>query len=193
MALLLAGAAQGHDVKHGAVSKVQATPDLPFPVAVGGPYLLIDQTGLPRTEADPAGNLQLLFFGYASCEEICSAVLPQIADVARALRSRGVAVTPVMITVDPDRDTVAALGPAMAKYGPDFIGLTGDHNALVQAYTAFSIDSQVVLQLPDGSPVFAHGSYVYLLDGAGRVLTLFPPILPLERVIDLVAGYAAKG
>ena len=173
-------------------AEAHATPELPFPVAVGGPYLLTDQTGQPRSEADPAGHLQLLFFGYASCQEICSAVLPQMADVAQALRGRGVSVTPVMITVDPARDTVAAIGPALAKFGPDFIGLTGDPGGLAQAYSAFSIESAEVVQMPDGSPVYAHGSYLYLLDGEGRVLTLFPPILPLDRVIDLIAGYAAR-
>lgn len=194
--LLRAGPLAAHDgVRHAtsADAAAHATPDLPFPIAVGGPYRLIDQTGALRTQADPAGRLQLLFFGYANCEEICSAALPQMADVAAALAARGVAVTPVMITVDPERDTPQAMRIGLAKYGADFVGLTGDPGALAQAYAAFSIESAEVMRMPDGSPVFSHGSYLYLLDAQGRVLTLFPPILPLEQVIELVAGYAARG
>ncbi len=195
IALAFVGAAEAHDgVRHATVAeaKAHATPDLAFPIAVGGPFVLTDQHGRQRSEADPAGHLQLLFFGYANCQEICSAALPQMADVAAALRARDVVVTPVMITVDPERDKIADLGPALAKFGPDFIGLTGDAKALAKAYAAFSIEVEQVTQTPDGAPVFAHGSYLYLLDGQGQVLTLFPPILPLEQVIDLVATYAAK-
>ena len=49
---------------------------VPLPLKLGGSFSLIDQHGQPRTQVDPAGNLQLLFFGYANCREICSAVLP---------------------------------------------------------------------------------------------------------------------
>lgn len=188
---LNAGAAWAHDgVVHGTVAQAEAHATA-FPIALGGPFRLTDQHGATRTEADPAGHLQLLFFGYASCREICSAALPQMAEVAAALALRGIVVTPVMITVDPARDTGPALAAALAQYGPGFIGLTGDAQDLAQARAAFSIDTVQVTQTANGAPVYAHGSFLYLLDGQGRVLTLFPPILPLDRVIELVAGYAA--
>lgn len=42
----------------------------PFPIKLGGAYTLTDQTGAKRTEADPKGRLQLVFFGYAKCQAI---------------------------------------------------------------------------------------------------------------------------
>ncbi len=166
---------------------------VPLPFDLGGPFALIDQHGAPRTEADPKGNLQLLFFGYASCQEICSAALPQMAEVEVVLAARGIAVTPVMITVDPVRDTVEALGPALAKYGPGFVGLTGDATALNVAYKAFSIESSLVFEDPKFGPVYAHGSFLYLLDASGGFLTVIPPILSTDRVVDMIAGYAQQG
>ena len=78
----------------------------PFPVEIGGPYALTDQFGETRTQADPDGKAQLLFFGYANCLNICSAALPLMAQMVSALAEDGIEVTPVMITVAPDQDQV---------------------------------------------------------------------------------------
>jgi protein SCO1 len=199
MALALATQAQAHDSKlqqsdaQGQTAGLSAPEGVPLPFDLGGPYRLIDQYGETRTEVDPAGNLQLVFFGYANCREICSAALPQMAEVADGLAARGIALTPVFITVDPARDTVANLGPAMEKYGPNFVGLTGDDAALHAAYKAFSIDSSLVFEDPFYGPVYAHGSFLYLLDAKGGFLTVIPPILATDRVIDLIVGYAPQG
>jgi hypothetical protein len=81
----------------------------PSPPDIGGPFRLIDQFGRARSEADPDGRPQLLFFGYATCPGICSAVLPQLAALTDRLAETGVAVTPVLVTVDPTLDTVESL------------------------------------------------------------------------------------
>jgi protein SCO1 len=194
--LCLATHAQAHDGKlhktpaEAAAHAETSSAGLPLPFDLGGPFALIDQNGQTRTEADPNGNLQLLFFGYGSCREICSAALPQMAEVASGLAAKGVALTPVLITVDPVRDTVATLGPSLEKFGPLFVGLTGDGAALRAAYKAFSIDSSLVFDDPTYGAVYAHGSFLYLLDAKGGFLTVIPPILSTDRVVDLIATYA---
>lgn len=165
---------------------------LPLPFDLGGPFELTDQHGQPRTQANPAGHLQLLFFGYANCQEICSAALPQMGDIATGLAAQGVAITPVMITVDPARDTPASMGPALAQWHPDFVGLTGDEAALANAYKLFSIDSAFLFEDSATGPVYAHGSFLYLLDAQGEFLTVLPPILSNDRMIEIIAGYAAE-
>ncbi len=189
---LVAGTAAAHGTENHTAAVVASGPEAtPFPIAIGGPFTLTDQYGQTRTQIDPAGHLQLLFFGYANCQEICSAALPQMAEVAAALTARGVAVTPVMITVDPVRDTGPTMQAVLAKVSRNFIGLTGDPATLSQVYIAFSIESSLVFEAPTG-PVYAHGSLIYLLDSAGRVLTLLPPVLSSDQMIDVVVGYAAK-
>ncbi|MEM6619801.1 MAG: SCO family protein [Pseudomonadota bacterium] len=161
----------------------------PLPLNLGGAYALTDHTGARRTQADPAARAQLLFFGYANCQEICSAALPLMGQAVEDLAAQGLAVTPVMITVDPARDTVAAMGPKLRLHHPDFIGLTGDPAQLKAAYDAFQIDIEEVFFDPEFGPVYAHGSFLYLLDGDGRFLTLIPPILAPKEVARIVAGY----
>ncbi|MEL7183834.1 MAG: SCO family protein, partial [Pseudomonadota bacterium] len=67
----------------------QATIAAPFPANFGGAYVLTDHHGTTRTQVDPAGHLQLIFFGYASCEAICTVALPIMSDVATALAQDG--------------------------------------------------------------------------------------------------------
>jgi protein SCO1 len=161
----------------------------PLPFALGGAYLLVDQEGRARSQADPAGHPQLLFFGYAACEQICSVALPTMAEAARSLQAAGIPVTPVMITVDPARDTSEVMGRKLRALHPGFIGLTGSEEALEEAYAAFGIEHEVVYVDPFLGDVFAHGSFVYLLDADGTFLTLFPPILAPERVAGIVRAH----
>ncbi|MEP3347626.1 MAG: SCO family protein [Litoreibacter sp.] len=163
---------------------------LPLPFNLGGDFELVNQTGELRTQADPKGQPQLLFFGYANCQEICSAVLPLMAQVADAVADQGVAVTPVMITVDPVRDTVDTIGPALVKHHEDFIGLTGSAEQLQVAYDAYQVETEEVFFDPEYGPVYSHGSFLYLLDENGKLLTLVPPIVSPEVAAEIVAKYA---
>ncbi|MEM6939485.1 MAG: SCO family protein [Pseudomonadota bacterium] len=166
-----------------------AAAETPLPFEVGGSFTLIDHHGQPRGEVDPDGRPQLLFFGYANCPGICSAAFPMMADVTADLAREGVALRPVMITVDPERDTLENMEEILTSWHPEFVGLTGDHTALDTAYKAFSVEHSLAYEDPEYGPVYTHGSFVYLLDPQGAVLTLIPPILDAPRVSGIVRGY----
>ncbi|MEM9523653.1 MAG: SCO family protein [Pseudomonadota bacterium] len=166
--------------------------DIPLPFDLGGSFTLTDQNGVPRSEADPKGRMQLLFFGYANCQAICSVALPLMAEATDALAAQGVDMQPVMVTVDPERDTVETIGPALAKHHSDFVGLTGAPEELAPVYDLFSVAHEIVFEDPELGPVYAHGSHIYLMDDKGAVLTLLPPILSGDRVIEIVMSYAKK-
>lgn len=161
-----------------------------LPGLVGGDYALTNHNGEAHTQADPDGKPQLLFFGYANCLQICSSVLPQMADVADDVAAlTGQDIRPVMITVDPQIDTVETLGPALTAYHDDFIGLTGTDAELQVAYDAFSVEKEFLFEDPEYGPVYAHGSFIYLLDGQGKTLTLIPPVLSDEEIVAIISNY----
>lgn len=172
-----------------AAAPVAAEPDAPFGGAIGGPFLLTDHTGAPRGEVDPEGRPQLLFFGYAECPGICSHALPTMALLADRLGTWGIGVTPVLVTIDPDLDTVDTLAAAVPEIHPDMVGLTGSPEELAAARDTFHISIKKLFEDPNGQPVYAHGSYIYLLDSGGDVLTLLPPILGLDRMEEIVLSY----
>lgn len=161
----------------------------PLPFDVGGSFALVDQNGDPRSQVNPEGHGQILFFGYANCPGICSQAFPMIADAVDELKELGMTITPVMITVDPERDQPGEMNAPLAEYHPEFIGLTGTEQALQAAYDAYSIERELAYVDPEWGPIYTHGSFVYLLDHEGEVLTLFPPILDPDRVVELAQKY----
>ncbi len=163
-------------------------PSLPFP-AVGGAFDLTDQFGVPRNQTDPDGAAQLLFFGYANCQQICSSVLPQMAEVVENLTDQGRLIRPVMITVDPEVDSIEKLASALMRYHPDFVGLTGSETELQVAYDAFQVEKKVVFEDPEYGAVYAHSGFIYLLDGTGKLLTLLPPILDNDAMTAIIVKY----
>ena len=156
---------------------------------MGGSYSLIDHKGHTRTRTDPDGHPQLVYFGYVNCPGICPAALPLMADVADAIATRGQPLSLVMITVDPTRDTVDDIAPPLHAIHPAFVGLTGSQTALDEAYAAFNIDHALAYEDPDYGPVNSHGSLIYLMDGAGDVLTVLPPVLDAARATDITWKY----
>lgn len=167
-----------------------ALPDTLFPTNFGGNYTLTDHHGNPRTQADPDGKLQLVFFGYATCEAICTVALPIMSDVAAALAARDVDVTPLVITIDPRVDTVEAMGPALETFAPGLTGLTGSEAALAEVRDLFHVEKKLLFTDPLGVDVYAHGSHIFVMDSDGGFLTLLPPILSTERMVEIVEGYA---
>jgi protein SCO1/2 len=198
--VLFAGPVVAHDgvkhnsaenaAKHRAAVDPPAPDTEPFPFVFGGAFTLIDQTGAVRTQADPDGRMQLVFFGYANCPAICSTALPTMAEIAAASTASGVPVTAVMITVDPARDTVEGMAAPLAELSPDIIGLTGTEDDLAAVRKLFRVQRKHIFDDPEYGPIFSHGSHIYLMDGAGRFKTLLPPITSPERGVEIVAKYA---
>lgn len=162
---------------------------LPFPIEIEAAFDLVDQTGIRRSEVDFAGRPMLIFFGYASCEAICSVALPRLAAALDILGEKAEALQPIMITVDPVNDTPEALAEAMPKIHPRLLGLTGTEAELAAARAAFQVEAEKLHEMIDGTPIYSHGSFIYLLDGDAKVLTVLPPILGEDRIAELIFKY----
>ena len=176
----------GEALKH----QEQTSPNtLGFPDVKGGDFDLIDHNGNQRTSKSPNGQFQLIFFGYANCKAICSVALPRMAAAVDMLKKQKIEVTPILITVDPQRDTIDNMKDALAFHHKDMIGLTGSEDALDIAYKAFSVEKSLVYEHPEQGPIYAHGSFIYLIGPDGAFKTLLPPIVSSERIAEITRGY----
>lgn len=162
---------------------------LGFPDVKGGDFDLIDHNGNQRTSKNPDGHYQFVFFGYANCKAICSVALPRMSAAVDMLKKQGIEVTPLLITVDPERDTQSNMKEALAYHHKDMVGLTGDLKSLDVAYKAFNVEKSLVYEHPEEGPIYAHGSFIYLIGPDGAFKTLMPPILSPERVAEVTKGY----
>ena len=196
LALLLSGiahAALAHDgvvhsardeaATHGAEGEGS---EGPLPIEITPRFRLIDQTGRSVTEVDFAGRPMVIFFGYANCDSICPVALPRMGAALDMLGDRADEIAPIMITVDPARDTPETLAKKLPEHHPRLIGLTGDAAALSAARAAFQVEVKQVAETADGAPIYAHGSFVYLVGPDGRVRSVLPPVLGPERIAELM-------
>ena len=164
-----------------------------LPVTFGGDFNLVDQHHNPVSPESLRGKYVLVFFGYVNCKNMCSLTLERIAKALDLLGSDLAQLTPLVVTVDPLRDTPETLGPALKKFHPSLLGLSGSADQLRQAYNAYKLKPAVVEDDWQGDPVVSHSSYIYLMDRQGRFATLFPPILDPESMARIMRKYIQQG
>jgi protein SCO1/2 len=157
-------------------------------VALGGSFSMVDHTGRAVTQEDFAGRHLLVYFGFTFCPDVCPTELGIMAAALDELGELGERVTPVLVTVDPERDTPAALAEYVGRFHPRMVGLTGTPEqvaAIARAYRVF----YAKVQRPEMSAyLMDHSSFIYLVGPDGRVRTLFRPNTPPEAVAAAVRG-----
>ncbi len=162
---------------------------LPFPVEIDVAFSLTDQNGNRVSERDFRGRPILLFFGYTYCESICNVALPRMGEALDSLGPDGENISAVMITIDPARDTPKALRENLPRWHDRLEGLTGTPEELSAVRERFNVNLETVAHDPTGAPIYAHGSFVYLIDAEGGLATMIPPILGPERIAELARKY----
>ncbi len=162
---------------NGAADAPPATPPLEG-ARIGGPFTLTDQDGKTVRDSDFAGQYRLVYFGYSFCPDICPVDLQKLmrglAQFEKADPVRGAKVAPMFVTIDPARDTPAALKPFVARYHPRLLGLTGAPEQIAAVAKAYVVTYHKV----DGSApdryLMAHSQLAFLMDPAGKPLALLP-------------------
>jgi len=115
-----------------------------------------------------------VFFGFSHCRDVCPLTLGQLQAIVSSRDSAVNQARVVMISVDGDRDTPAALKGYLAPVSPDFIGLTGTPRRVRDIAAQFS--AVFFKGMPadgDGNYQVEHTAQVYLLDKQGRLHSTF--------------------
>jgi protein SCO1/2 len=161
---------------------------LPQGMVLGGPFSLTDHTGRAVTQADFADRFLLLYFGFTYCPDVCPTELGTIAAAMDDLGAQAARVTPVLITIDPARDTPDALADYVSRFHPAMVGLTGSPEQVAAAARAYRVFYSKV-QRPDMTDyTMDHSSFIYLVGPDGRVRALFRPQTPPEAIAEAVRG-----
>jgi protein SCO1/2 len=152
-------------------------------------FALTDQDGKTLTSADLRGKVVLVSFVFTTCNGSCPATTHRMCTVADALREQGLfkggRVHLVSITLDPARDTPAALRRYLQLYDIDpahWSFLTGERRQVEKVITAWGMWVR-----PAAQGQLDHPSRIFLLDPRGRIreiynLEVFKPAWVLEDV-----------
>jgi protein SCO1/2 len=140
---------------------------------IGGPFTLTDQHGEQVTEQDFAGRFMLIYFGYTFCPDICPTSLTVMtAALDRLPADQAAQVVPILITVDPARDTVEQLAAYAPLFHPRLVALTGSEEQVRQAARAYRVYYHVPEEGGDAYLV-DHSTFVYLMGPDGGYRTHF--------------------
>jgi protein SCO1/2 len=142
------------------------------PAAIGGPFQLTDQSGQAVTDRNLKGHPTLIFFGFTHCPDVCPTSLFEISEVLRAMGQDADRVNALFVSVDPERDTPAAMKDYLSSFDPHLKGLTGDPDAVAKVISAYRVYAKKV-PLKDGDYTMDHTALVYLMDRDGNFVAPF--------------------
>src|SRR6476659_197001 len=142
------------------------------PAAIGGPFQLADQTGQIVTEKSLQGRPTLIFFGLTHCPDVCPTSLFEISEVLKAMGKDADRVNAYFVSVDPERDTAAAMKDYLSSFDPHLKGLTGNPEAVAKVLSAYRVYSRKV-PLKDGDYTMDHTALIYLMDRDGQFVAPF--------------------
>lgn len=137
----------------------------------GGPVELSSTQGdfsLSQLESD---QLAVLFFGYTYCPDVCPMSMAVMRQVMQGLdEQQRHRVVPVMISVDPERDTIERLEEYVGFFGDEFIGATGSQAQLEEVADRYGVVWRRV-ETPDSAMEYTvdHSSSLYLVDRHGTI------------------------
>ena len=136
---------------------------------VGGPFTLTDHTGRTVSEADFAGRFMLIYFGFTYCPDICPTEMQTFAEVMDRLGPLSDRVQPMLITVDPARDTPEVLKGYMALFDPSFVALRGTPEQLEATAKDFKVFYKKVEGKTATSYTMEHSAASFVYDTQGRL------------------------
>jgi protein SCO1/2 len=155
------------------------------PAAIGGPFQLTDQAGQSVTEQNLQGRPTLVFFGFTHCPDVCPTSLFEISEVLRAMGKDADRVNAYFISVDPERDSTAAMKDYLSSFDPHLKGLTGAPADVAKVTTEYRVYAKKV-PLKDGDYTMDHTALVYLMDRDGKFVAPFNlKRTPEEAAADL--------
>ena len=142
------------------------------PAAIGGPFRLVDQSGATVTERNLQGKPSLIFFGFTHCPDVCPTTLFEMSELLRAMGKDADRVNAYFISVDPERDSAAAMKDYLSSFDPHLKGLTGDPEAIAKVLSAYRVYAKRV-PLKDGDYTMDHTALTYLMDRDGKFVAPF--------------------
>ena len=134
----------------------------------------------------------LLYFGFTWCPDVCPTELGTMAATLDAMGQAGEAVVPVLITVDPERDTPAQLADYVSRFHPRLLGLTGTPEQVAEAARRYRVYYAKARRPDTTDYLMDHSSFIYLVGPDSRVRTLFRPETSPEAIAAAVTAQLAN-
>jgi len=150
--------------------------------AVRKPAPVVDGKSLPSLTREGAdvefrarpGGLQVVYFGYTNCPDVCPTTMADLAVALRKLPDDEAAmIDTVMVTVDPDRDLDVLAGYVQSFVPDGDAAGTTDAARLADAAEPFGVVYSVD-KADDGEIEVTHSGFLYVVNDRGELVLSWP-------------------
>ena len=158
------------------------------PAAADGlPIIGQHHDGRALTKADVSG-WRMVYFGYTHCPDVCPMGLHTMSEAIRDLGPVGERITPVFITVDPERDTPELMKDYTGYFHPRFVGVTPSAEDLKAMAAIWRIKYVKVEGTEGRSYTVDHTASIFLINPVGMIVGRFPHSLDAKEMANKIRG-----
>jgi protein SCO1 len=141
--------------------------------SIGGPFSLVDDTGVPVSDKTLAGKPYAIYFGYTYCPEVCPTTLFDLTRWIKKLGPDADKLNYVFVTVDPERDTPKLMHAYLASFDKRIRGFTGTPAQIAKIAGEYRVYYKKV-PTSDGGYLMDHSAMIYLMDANERFDSVIP-------------------
>ena len=176
---------------------------------IGGPFTLVDQNGIPVTDAKYRGKFMAIYFGFTNCPDICPTELKRLGNVLKQLDTEetgiGKMVQPIFISIDPMRDTVAQvreyvsgtylhpyqLIKTILEFHPRLVGLTGTPEQVEKVCRAYRVYFSKA-NAEEEDYLLDHSIIIYLMDPKGDFVEFYGSLVDEKQMLERMKNQLLK-
>nr|XP_046270148.1 protein SCO1 homolog, mitochondrial [Scatophagus argus] len=162
--------------------------------ALGGPFSLVDHNNKPSKSEDFFGQWILIYFGFTHCPDICPDELEKMIEVVdeiddiKSLPN----LTPILITIDAERDTPEAMAAYVKEFSPKLIGLTGTQAQIDQVSRAYRVYYSQGPKDEDNDYIVDHTIIMYLVGPDGEFVDYYGQNKRSTEITNSIAAHMRK-
>jgi protein SCO1/2 len=144
-------------------------------------FSLTDEQGHAFNNEQLKDNWSLIFFGYTSCPDVCPITLQNLNFIYDKLKGIAINTQVLLVSVDPQRDSVEKLAQYIDFFNPEFKALRAEHDVLFPFARSLGLMYSITqdtqgeqLQSTDQYWV-DHSASIVLINPKGKVAAIFRP------------------
>lgn len=155
----------------------------------GGTFELTNHLGQPVTDKDFSYKNRLIYFGFTYCPAICPTELQKISMALKEVGDLSKNITPIFVTVDPERDTVEVMKNYVSLFNPRLIGLTGTVKQIEKIKNGYKVYSAKVKDDTMQEYTVDHSSFIYFIDKNNNLVRIFKTDDTAEDISNFIKDY----